>query len=84
MTDKPINSGAAATTDLELGIHGFRYSDLFDAVRLKDLADKFYSEVAEKEPVLGDALTKYIATSGVGNERKGAESVNILDSTFRS
>ena len=70
MTDTPINSEAIAKTDLDLGIHGFQYSDLFDAVRLKDLTDKFYAEVSEKEPVIGDALAKYIAAGGVGYERK--------------
>ena len=50
--------------DFYLGVPGFKYSDLFDAARLKDLADKFYEEVAEKEPVLHDALTKYIASHG--------------------
>ena len=44
--------------DLELGIPGFFYSDLYDAVKLKELAEKFYAEVEEKEPVLGEALKK--------------------------
>jgi hypothetical protein len=56
--------------NFDLGINGFSYSDLFDAVRLKELADKFYSEVLEKEPVLGDALNKYITNSGQGYEKK--------------
>lgn len=56
--------------DLELGINGFSFSDLFDAVRLKELAERFYAEVDEKEPVLGDALKKYIASHGRGVERR--------------
>lgn len=56
--------------DFELGIDGFNYSDLFDAAKLKELADKFYAEVAEKEPVLGDALKKYISARGEGYERR--------------
>jgi NADPH-dependent glutamate synthase beta subunit-like oxidoreductase len=56
--------------DIELGIDGFRYSDLYDAVKLKELADRFYAEVAEKEPVLSAALAKYIAASGKGFEPK--------------
>lgn len=56
--------------NFDLGINGFSFSDLFDAIRLKELADKFYSEVLEKEPVLGDALNKYIANSGQGYEKK--------------
>ena len=30
--------------DFDLGINGFKYSDLFDAVKLKELAEKFYAE----------------------------------------
>ncbi|MEJ7848307.1 MAG: FAD-dependent oxidoreductase [Pyrinomonadaceae bacterium] len=56
--------------DFDLGIAGFRYSDLFDAVKLKELAEKFYAEVAEKEPVLHDALSKYIAAHGLGYEKR--------------
>jgi NADPH-dependent glutamate synthase beta subunit-like oxidoreductase/NAD(P)H-flavin reductase len=56
--------------DLELGIPGFSYSDLFDAVKLRELAEKFYAEVAERQPVLGDALIKYIETHGHGYEKR--------------
>jgi NADPH-dependent glutamate synthase beta subunit-like oxidoreductase/NAD(P)H-flavin reductase len=56
--------------DLELGINGYKYSDLFDAVKLKTLAEKFYAEVDEAEPVLGDALKKYIASHGAGHEKR--------------
>ena len=41
--------------NFELGIEGFRFSDLFDAVRLKELAEKFYAEVEKREPLLSDA-----------------------------
>ena len=64
--------------DFYLGVPGFKYSDLFDAVRLRELADKFYEEVAEKEPVLHDALTKYIAVHGEGYEKR-AESKILTD-----
>lgn len=64
--------------DFYLGVPGFKYSDLFDAARLKDLTDKFYEEVAEKEPVLHDALTKYIAAHGEGFEKR-AESKILTD-----
>ena len=56
--------------DFDLGINGFKYSDLFDAVKLKALAEKFYAEVDEKEPVLGDALKKYIGAAGIGYEKR--------------
>ncbi|MBK6751064.1 MAG: FAD-dependent oxidoreductase [Acidobacteria bacterium] len=61
---------AAAEFDLKLGIDGFSFSDLFDALKLKELAERFYAEVAEKEPVLHTALAKYIAARGEGFERK--------------
>ena len=56
--------------DLELGIKGFRYSDLYDAVKLRELAECFFAEVSEKEPALSAALTKYIAAKGIGFEPK--------------
>ena len=43
--------------DFELGIPGFHYSDLYDAVRLRELADKFYAEIEEEDPLLHEALT---------------------------
>lgn len=75
MTD--INS--IGSRDFALGVPGFNFSDLFDAARLKDLADAFYGEVAEKEPVLHEALTKYISARGKGIERR-AESKILTDS----
>lgn len=65
--------------NFELGINGYTFSDLFDAVRLRELAEKFYAEVLEKEPVLGDALNKYIASGGQGYEKK-VESKILTDS----
>ncbi len=58
------------TNNMELGIEGFRYSDLFDAVKLHDLADRFYADVEKTEPLLHNALTKYIASRGEGFERR--------------
>ncbi|MCZ2390374.1 MAG: FAD-dependent oxidoreductase [Acidobacteria bacterium] len=54
----------------ELGIAGFTFADLFNAGKLKELADLFYADVLEREPVIGDALKKYIAARGQGFERK--------------
>ena len=63
-------NGHAETADMELGIDGFRYSDLFDAVRLRELAERFYAEVERSEPPLHEALAKYIAARGEGFERR--------------
>ena len=56
--------------NFELGIAGFSFSDLFDPVKLHELADRFYAEVEQREPVLHNALAKYIAARGVGFERR--------------
>ena len=70
--------------DFELGIPGFKYSDLFDAYKLKELAEKFYSEVEEKEPVLHQALTEYIKKQGVGYEPKVASKILTDSAPFLS
>jgi NADPH-dependent glutamate synthase beta subunit-like oxidoreductase/NAD(P)H-flavin reductase len=62
----------------ELGIPGFNYSDLYDAIRLRELADVFYHEVKNAEPVLGEALAKYIAAGGKNLEKR-AESKLLTD-----
>src|SRR4051812_21307878 len=56
--------------DIELGIDGFCYSDLFDALKLKHLAELYYLEVEKRDPLLSDALNKYIAARGQGFERR--------------
>ena len=71
-------SEETAARDFDLGIEGFRYSDLYDAVKLKELAERFYADVKEKEPVLSGALTKYIAAGGKGFEPR-AESKILTD-----
>jgi NADPH-dependent glutamate synthase beta subunit-like oxidoreductase/NAD(P)H-flavin reductase len=56
--------------NIELGVDGFRYSDLYDAVKLKQLAEIFYLEVEKQDPLLSNALNKYIAARGEGFERR--------------
>ena len=70
MTAISTSELSTANNDFDLGIVGFRYSDLFDAVKLKDLAEKFYHEVSEKDPLLQDSLTKYIGSHGTGFEKR--------------
>ncbi|MFN0141585.1 MAG: FAD-dependent oxidoreductase [Pyrinomonadaceae bacterium] len=57
-------------TNFELGIDGFMFADLFDAGKLKELADKFYADVDKNDPLLGDVLNKYIAARGQGYEKR--------------
>ena len=65
--------------DFELGIVGYRYSDLYDAAKLKELAEKFYDEVKEENPLLHESLTKYVENRGAGFEKR-VESNILTDS----
>lgn len=69
----------SAGADFNLGIDGFKYSDLYDAVKLREIAEKFYEEVKAENPILGDALTKYIANRGANYEKR-VESKILTDS----
>lgn len=64
--------------DFDLGVKGFRFSDLYDARRLGELADTFYGELALKDDVLHQALVKYIRARGEGYEKR-AESKILTD-----
>ncbi len=64
------NQPSAGSFDFDLGVAGFRYSDLFDATRLKELAEKFYDELLERDPLVHDALQKYVAARGNGFENR--------------
>jgi NADPH-dependent glutamate synthase beta subunit-like oxidoreductase/NAD(P)H-flavin reductase len=52
---------------------------LFDAVRLRELAQKFYDDLKEENALLHDALTKYIEARGAGYEAR-VESNILTDS----
>ena len=69
---------ADAGYDFDLGIPGYTYSALYDAEKLRELAEKFYAAVSAAEPALGDALLKYIETRGHGLEKR-AESKILTD-----
>jgi NADPH-dependent glutamate synthase beta subunit-like oxidoreductase/NAD(P)H-flavin reductase len=74
-----ISQTMGTNHDFDLGITGFKYSDLFDAEKLREIAEKFYDEVKKENPILHDALTKYIQNRGLGYERK-VESKILTDS----
>jgi hypothetical protein len=63
-------SGSAVDYDFNLGIAGYKFSDLYDAAKLGEIAEKFYAEVKEANPILSEALTKYIAGRGANFERR--------------
>jgi len=56
--------------DFDLGIEGFKYSDLYDAAKLGEIAEKFYGELEVNEPILHQALTGYIDARGRNYEKK--------------
>jgi NADPH-dependent glutamate synthase beta subunit-like oxidoreductase/NAD(P)H-flavin reductase len=60
----------ATDRDFDLGVAGFRYSDLYRAEKLKALAENFYAGLAQENPLLHEALTKYVAARGAGYEQK--------------
>ncbi|MEP7147472.1 MAG: FAD-dependent oxidoreductase [Acidobacteriota bacterium] len=80
----PSSENLANEHDYDLGIPNFRYSDLFDADRLADLANAFYAEVAEKEPVVYAALKKYIESGGAGFEKRVASKILTDSAPFLS
>ncbi|HUF04734.1 MAG TPA: FAD-dependent oxidoreductase [Aridibacter sp.] len=63
------------TYDIGLGIEGFRYSDLYDAVRLKELAESFYETVRERDEALHGELRSYIDAKGKGFDPKTASKI---------
>ena len=65
--------------DFDLGVVGFKYSDLFDAVKLRELAEKFYDELKTENALLHDVLTKYTEARGEGYEKR-VESNILTDS----
>jgi NADPH-dependent glutamate synthase beta subunit-like oxidoreductase/NAD(P)H-flavin reductase len=60
----------SADGDFSLGIAGFKYSDLFDALKLREIAEKFYETVKNDNPILHEALIKYIENRGKGCEKR--------------
>jgi NADPH-dependent glutamate synthase beta subunit-like oxidoreductase/NAD(P)H-flavin reductase len=61
---------APAGFDMKLGVDGFSYSDLYDAARLRELAERFYDEITTQNDILGKALKKYVDSGGQGYEAK--------------
>jgi NADPH-dependent glutamate synthase beta subunit-like oxidoreductase/NAD(P)H-flavin reductase len=54
------------TSDMPLGIDGFRYADLFSPERLRDLYEAFTKELAEKAPDAWRAYDAYRTCQGKG------------------
>ena len=74
---KPVSN--LTNHDFALGINGFNYSDLYDAEKLAQIAENFYAEIEIQEPILHEALVKYITRRGEGYEKR-VESKILTDS----
>lgn len=72
------NNKSSHNHELKLGIENFVYADLYKPVRLRELAELFYSEIAVADANLHEALTNYIAARGAGYEQK-TESAILTD-----
>jgi NADPH-dependent glutamate synthase beta subunit-like oxidoreductase/NAD(P)H-flavin reductase len=57
-------------SNLELGISGFSYSDLYKPEQLRRLAETFYDEIKGENAELYAALMQYIAARGANYEQK--------------
>lgn len=53
--------------NFELGIAGFKYSDLYQSRRLRELTELFYSEVAKENLELWNLWQPYLASKGNGH-----------------
>src|SRR4051812_24760779 len=84
MSSNSENKMVPTGNDFELGISGFRYSDLFDAVKLAELTEAFHSDLESREPVVGEALKKYLAAKGAGFEPRAASKILTDSAPFLS
>jgi NADPH-dependent glutamate synthase beta subunit-like oxidoreductase/NAD(P)H-flavin reductase len=71
--------GKGSSHDFDLGIEGYRYSDLYNPVRLRGLTEEFLGFLSRRSPELSDALGRYLDAKGDGFEAR-VES-NILTDT---
>ncbi|MBI4851958.1 MAG: FAD-dependent oxidoreductase [Acidobacteria bacterium] len=66
ISDSP-NFSLHEENNFQLGIAGFKYSDLYQSTRLRELAEIFYSEVAKENPELWSIWQPYLDTAGKGH-----------------
>ena len=59
-------AGQRPTPDMLLGLPGFRFRDLFDPARLRDLDEAFRARLAETDPATHALYTAYRAARGEG------------------
>ena len=46
-----LSQTAQSKYDFDLGLAGFKYSDLYDAEKLREIAEKFYDEVKNENSI---------------------------------
>lgn len=71
------NTLTGAAEDLELGVVGFTYADLYRPERLRDLAEAFYGELKRSDAALHERLMEYVRTRGAAFKGK-AESELLI------
>lgn len=75
-TEKELGfNNQTLSIDFELGIDGFKFSDLFNPLKLAELAERFYEELKRENPTLYEHLIKYIGARGVGYEKRAASNI---------
>lgn len=72
------------SSDMPLGVAGFRYSDLFVPERLKDLYDAFCTELAQKSPDAWRTYEAYRAVKGAGMKAEDVSSAILATAPFVS
>lgn len=71
-------------SNVNLGISGFTYADLYSPQRLRDLANVFYDEIARSDAQLHSSLTEYIKSRGAGYDQKTESSILINAAPYLS
>ncbi|MFI5174787.1 MAG: FAD-dependent oxidoreductase [Terriglobia bacterium] len=61
-----VDPSGPQDNDFDLGVEGFRYSDLYLPGRLKALTERFFAEVAGKNPDLARSFAAYRECQGNG------------------
>jgi NADPH-dependent glutamate synthase beta subunit-like oxidoreductase/NAD(P)H-flavin reductase len=70
ISNRTSNGNSVNNYNFALGISGFTYADLYQPLKLRELAGTFYGELATENAELHTALMQYIESRGAGYEQK--------------
>ncbi|MDQ3684897.1 MAG: pyridine nucleotide-disulfide oxidoreductase, partial [Acidobacteriota bacterium] len=76
--DAPLPTPQVAGADLQLGVSGVTYADLYRPERLRELAEIFYAEMEQADPAVHRQLIDYLAASGATLAGTKAESELLI------